>query len=196
MIKAFSSSLTLIILAIAFNGILAGASLDQVIKQLPSRYEIGPMAFSAYSQAADLSNGVIWYGTIGIGSAIFTIASAIGIFSRQRNNQSYYYYYYVKPIYIAAILSVAHSVVTAIAAPTNFQQLEVSGDEQALTQVFNNFERLSLVRAILQVAAFGAILLGLCYYVLNHKISQTSLVLVHYEKSHCQVDGNQHPNSN
>jgi hypothetical protein len=164
-------SLILIILALAFNGILAGASLDQVIKQLPARHEIGLIEFSAYSQAADLSNGVIWYGMIGIGSALFTIAAAISLFLQQRNYSSYYY---AILIYAAAILSVAHSIVTAYAAPTNFQQLTVSGDEQALTQVFNRFEQLSLVRATLQVAAFGAMLLGL-FVRLSHNGSIKSL---------------------
>jgi hypothetical protein len=162
-IISFGISLILIILATGFDGIMAGASLDQVIKQLPARHEIGPKAFSAYSQAADLSNGIIWYATIGIGSALFTIAAAISIF-RQGSS----YYYYAIPIYVAATLSIAHSVVTAYAAPTNFQQLEVSYDEQALIQVFDHFEQLSLVRAALQVAAFGAMLLGL-YVRLGHR---------------------------
>jgi hypothetical protein len=158
-------SLSLIILALAFNGILAGASLDQVIKQLPARHEIGPIAFSVYSQAADLSNGIIWYGAIGIEAAFFTIAAAISIFIRERGDYSSYF---AKIIYVAAILSVAHSIVTVFAAPTNFKQLEVSDDEQALMQVFNNFERLSLVRAGLQAAAFGAMILGL-YHRLSYK---------------------------
>jgi hypothetical protein len=162
MTMSFRVSLILIFLAVAFDGIVAGASLDQVIKQLPARHEIGPKAFSAYSQAADLSNGIIWYATIGKGSALFTVAAAISIF-RQRS-----YSHYSIPIYIAAVLSVAHCVVTAYAAPTNFQQLEVSDDEQALIQVFDHFEQLSLARAVLQVTAFGAMLLGL-YVRLGHR---------------------------
>jgi hypothetical protein len=168
--------LTLIILALAFDGILAGASLDQVIKQLPARHEIGPKAFSAYSQAADLSNGVIWYGMIGIGSALFTIAAAISLFIQQRN----YPYYYAIPIYAAAILSMAHSIVTAYAAPANFQQLKVSDDEQALIQVFNHFEQLSLARVILQVACFGAMLLGLFIQLSHNSSIKSSSELVTY----------------
>ena len=37
------------------NGILAGASLDQSIKQLPSREKIGAVRYSEYSRAADLA---------------------------------------------------------------------------------------------------------------------------------------------
>lgn len=157
-------SLVLIILAVAFDGILAGASLDQVIKQLPARYEIGPKAFSAYSQAADLSNGVIWYGVIGVGSALLTIAVATNIFLRRKSFSCY-----TIPFFIAAILSVAHSVMTAAAAPTNFQQLEVSGDQQALMQIFNRFEWLSQMWAVLQAAAFGVMLFGIYFAVSRHK---------------------------
>jgi hypothetical protein len=153
---SFDISPTLIILATAFNGIVAGASLDQSIKQLPSRHKIGPKAFSAYSQAADLGNGIIWYAAVGIGSASLTVAAAISILFQEVS-----YSNYANAIYVAAILSVAHSAVTAKAAPTNFQQRKVSNDEQALMHVFRHFERLHLVRAVLQVATFGAILFGL-----------------------------------
>jgi hypothetical protein len=153
---SFDISPTLIILATAFNGIVAGASLDQSIKQLPSRHKIGPKAFSTYSRAADLGNGIIWYVTIGIGSASLTIAAAISILFQEVG-----YSYYANAIYVAAILSVAHSAVTAKAAPTNFSQRKVSNDEQALIGVLNHFERLQLVRAVLQVATFGAMLFGL-----------------------------------
>ena len=154
---SFDISSILIILATAFNGIVAGASLDQSIKQLPSRHKIGPKAFSAYSKAADLGNGIIWYATIGVGSALLTIAAAFNILFQEAD----YSYYYAIAIYVAAILSVAHSAATAKAAPTNFSQRKVSDDEQALIRVFDQFERLQLVRTVLQVATFGATLLGL-----------------------------------
>jgi hypothetical protein len=40
----------LIILATAFSGIVAGASLDQPIKQLLSRHKIGAKAYSTYTR--------------------------------------------------------------------------------------------------------------------------------------------------
>src|SRR5919199_1613282 len=156
---SFDISSTLIILAIAFNGILAGASLDQSIKQLPSRHKIGPKAFSAYSRAADLGNGIIWYATIGIGSTALTIAVAINILFQEIGYSNYYYT--AIPIYAAAILSVAHSATTVKAAPTNFFQRKVFDDEQALIRLFNHFERLQLIRAVLQVTTFGAMLFAL-----------------------------------
>jgi NADP-dependent 3-hydroxy acid dehydrogenase YdfG len=50
--------LVFLIAATATSGLLAGASLDQSSKQLPARHRIGAIAFSRYSQAADLGNGI------------------------------------------------------------------------------------------------------------------------------------------
>src|SRR5215813_3367792 len=76
-VMTLDTTFMLILTASAANGILAGASLDQSIKQLPARHRIGMVAFSAYSCAADLGNGVVWYAIIGIGAAALTIAAAV-----------------------------------------------------------------------------------------------------------------------
>jgi hypothetical protein len=136
--------------ATALNGVLAGASLDQSIKQLPARHRMGAIAFSAYSRAADLGNGIMWYAFIGVSSALVTIAAAVATFVAG-NTQTW-------PILIAAILSVLHSIVTSQAAPTNFRQRKVAKDEAALTAIFNTFDRWQTVRVILQVLTFLAVL--------------------------------------
>ncbi len=43
-------TLLLIILATTLNGFVAGASLDQAIKQLPTRHRIGVVLYSTYSK--------------------------------------------------------------------------------------------------------------------------------------------------
>jgi hypothetical protein len=55
----------LLIAALIGNGLLVGASLDQSVKQLPTRRRIGVVAFSEYSKAGDLGHGVVWYGRWG-----------------------------------------------------------------------------------------------------------------------------------
>lgn len=158
------ATLVLVILATAFNGILAGASLDQSIKQLPSRHKIGPKAYSIYMQAADLDKAKIWYPTIGIGGALLTIMAAISVFSMGGETP------YSMPVYVAAVLSVAHSIVTSKAASTNFQQRKVFDDENALVCVLNRFERLQMTRAGLQLATFGAMLVSLTVWISHLKI--------------------------
>src|SRR5262249_51970896 len=63
--------------AAAATGLLAGASLDQSIKQLPARHRIGVEAYSAYSQASDLGNGIFFYGVLGVGAALLALAAAV-----------------------------------------------------------------------------------------------------------------------
>jgi hypothetical protein len=64
---------TLLALALAANGMITGAALDQTIKQLPARQEIGLAAYSAYAQSADLSQGVPWYGGLAISTALLAL---------------------------------------------------------------------------------------------------------------------------
>jgi hypothetical protein len=142
----------LVAFATAVDGVLAGASLDQSIKQLPARHRIGVRAFSAYSRASDHANGVAWYAVLGIGGAALTLAAAVsavlvGAPEAQRN-----------PLLLAGLLSVAHSLTTARAAPITFSQRTAGGDEHALRRIFDRFERWQTVRASLQLATFLAML--------------------------------------
>src|SRR5687768_12556214 len=121
----------LIVTATAADGLLAGASLDQSIKQLPTRRKIGPVAYSEYSRASDLGPGILWYAILGVGAAVLTIAAAVaGLIERVPSASA-------TPLYVAAALAVLHSLATTQAAPTNFSQRRVAGDEAALARVFD-----------------------------------------------------------
>ena len=151
----FDPLLTLLIVATALNGLLAGASLDQSIKQLPARRRIGVLSYSAYSRAADLGNGIAWYAGLGLGAAGCSLAAAVvalvqGVASVQ-----------AVPIAVAAVLSILHSLTTTRAAPTLFSQRRYERDEAALTAVFDRFERWQTVRVLVQVLTFGATLWAL-----------------------------------
>jgi hypothetical protein len=138
-------------LAAALNGLLAGASLDQSLKQLPARHRMGVIAFSLYSRSADLSrNGVVWYALTGVSAALLTLAAAVATFVAGSAH--------TLPILLAAILSVLHSIATSQAAPTNFRQRKVFKDEAALAAVFDTFERWQTARVILQVCTFAVTL--------------------------------------
>jgi hypothetical protein len=138
----------LIVAATFATGLLAGASLDQSVKQLPARHRIGVEAYARYSQAADLANGVAFYATLGIAAAAFNLAAAIsaGIQGLQGTP--------ALAVYTGAVLAILHSLVTARAAPTNHSQRRVS-DEAELARLFNRFTRLQTLRCALQVANFA-----------------------------------------
>jgi hypothetical protein len=143
----------LVLAATAADGLLAGASLDQSIKQLPARHRIGAVNYSAYSRAADLGNGIAFYGTLGVGAAALTVAAAVSAHRHEPRSRR------TPPLYAAAGLAVLHSLATTRAAPTNFSQRKVAeNDETALAQIFDRFERWQTVRVALQVLNLGAML--------------------------------------
>lgn len=150
----------LLVAATAADGILAGASLDQSIKQLPARHRMGVSAFSVYSQASDLGPGIVWYAVLGIGAALLTLATALAALAQGAAAP------HAAPIYVAAGLAALHSLVTTQAAPTNFQQRKAANDEAALTAIFNRFERWQTLRVVLQVLTFAAALWALVSYIL------------------------------
>jgi hypothetical protein len=153
-----SSVAAAVVAAVVANGLLVGAGLDQSIKQLPARHRIGVTAFAAYSQAADLRNGIAFYAALGLGAAALTL-TAFALARRDRDwarspRQRL-------PLTIAAGLTVAHSLVTAVAAPVNFSQRTRTGDPAALAGVFDLFERLTAVRTGLQAATLAAVVWAL-----------------------------------
>ena len=151
----FDSTLALIVAATAMNGVLAGASLDQSIKQLPTRNRIGGAAYSVYSRAGDLGNGIAWYAVLGVGSALLTIIAAVVMYFQQAGSAA------AIPLYMAAVLSVLHSLVTVRAAPLLMSQRRYTADsagEDSLKALFNRFARLQALRAFLQVLTFGLLL--------------------------------------
>ena len=145
----------LVALATAVDGLLAGASLDQSIKQLPARHRIGILAFCAYSQASDQANGVVWYAALGIGGAGLTLTAAVGALLLGVSDQQRL------PLLLAGLFSIAHSFTTARAAPINLGQRSAAGDEAALKHIFDRFERWQTARAILQLATFLVMLWAL-----------------------------------
>jgi len=143
----------LILAATAADGLLAGASLDQSTKQLPARRRIGAVNYSAYSRASDFGNGIAFYGILGIGAAVLTIAAAMSAHRHEPRSRR------TPPLYAAAGLTVLHSLATTQAAPTNFSQRKVAqNDEAALTRIFDRFERWQTARATLQTLNLGAML--------------------------------------
>ena len=146
------TTLALLVAANALSGILAGVSLDQSIKQLPTRHRIGAIAYSQYSQASDLKSGIVWYAALGIGAALLTIATAVAAFFQAVSFPQ------ALPIDMAAGLAILNSLVTTQAAPTNFSQRRHPNDEDALAAIFDRFARWQALRAVLQVLTFSALL--------------------------------------
>jgi hypothetical protein len=136
--------------ALAANGLLAGASLDQSIKQLPARRAIGAVAYAAFARAADGGNGIPWYAALGVGSAAITIATAVAamVTGQPRAVRG--------PAVAAGLLSLAHSFTTSRAAPIMLGLRHAREDEGELAKSLDRFERWQTVRVATQVATLAA----------------------------------------
>jgi hypothetical protein len=144
-----------LISATIFDGILAGAGLDQVIKQLPARRHIGVVAYSKYFMAADLANGKFWYGPLGVLAYVLTVGSAIAGYLQNVETSA------MTLFFIASALALVHAFGTSQAAPTAFRVRGAGNDETALTKIFDKFSRWTSLRGIAGVLMFIASLWAL-----------------------------------
>jgi hypothetical protein len=133
------------IFALVFGGPLAGMSFDQLFKQLPARRLIGMSAFSAYSRAADLRNGVWLYTLFGVGAAISGAVFAWTAYAAALRAAGL----------ALGVLSLAHTPCTLRAAPTLFRQKQLAtSDVGALPRLFDRFAFWHGARCVFQAAAF------------------------------------------
>src|SRR5262245_35205444 len=144
----FDLTLILILAATVITGLLAGASLDKAIVQLPARHRMGVISFASFSRANDLGNGLLVYPALGIFAALLTIIAALAPFV-QGNPLTRAW-----PVYIAALLAVLHSITTTRAAPNMLSLRQPTNNEATLTEKLNRFTAWHNVRAVLQVFNF------------------------------------------
>src|SRR5919198_694116 len=127
-------------IAVTVNGLLAGASLDQSIEQLPARHRIGMRAYRAYSQASHMANGRFWLIPLGVGGAVLTLAAAIWALTLDLPAGRRL------PVFLAGGLAVAHSLSTVKAGRINWSlapwqpaERKVADDEVVLAAIFQRF---------------------------------------------------------
>jgi hypothetical protein len=142
--------------AVVANGLMVGATLDQSVKQLPARHRIGAVAYAGYARAADLTGGVRWYPALAALVVLGTGGAAVtGLLDHPDR-------WRVVALGAAAVVTVAHMLVTARAAPTLLSLRRLSGeDPDRIAAVLDRFARLQTLRAGLQVAALAAVVLVL-----------------------------------
>ncbi|TLZ94134.1 MAG: hypothetical protein E6K04_02135, partial [Methanobacteriota archaeon] len=106
-----ASTLELALLAVALilNGLLAGASLDKAITQLPARRKIGLRAMAEYHRATDLSPGLFLYPILGLGAPLLTWAAAVALFQGGDVSSAVILW-----IAVGAVLSIGHVITTAM----------------------------------------------------------------------------------
>lgn len=140
----------LLIAAVIVCGIGVGASLDQSVKQLPTRRRIGVLAYSDYSRVADLRQGLFWYAPLGAAWTMINVAAVVVGWADGASGG----HAAALGLLVAAVAG--HAVLTSFAGPTLLSQRRVAGDERALNRVFDRFERLQMVRVAVDVVALAA----------------------------------------
>ncbi|HEY3420796.1 MAG TPA: hypothetical protein VGK23_09605 [Methanomassiliicoccales archaeon] len=145
----------LVTITTSITGILAGAGMDQVIKQLPARKRIGAMAYSNYFKAADLANGRYWYGSIGILSYLLALIAAIGGYLQAEGS------FTMALLLLAAGAAIVHAFGTSRAAPTAFRVREAEMDERTISGLLDRFAKWTAVRGAAGIVMFVALILAL-----------------------------------
>lgn len=136
------------------DGLLAGASVDQSVEQLPARHRIGVRAYHAYTQASHMANGRFWLIPLGIVGPILRVAAIFWVYHLRLAEGA------VLSLGIAAVLAVGHLLLTMRAGSINWaltpwqppeRQIK---DELELAKIFQRFERWQAVRASVQLLTF------------------------------------------
>src|SRR6185369_2463732 len=125
--RCMRSALT--VAAIVTDGLLAGASLNRSVVELPAFRHMGAAAWADYSRNADLRNGKFWYPALAIGGTLLTIAAA----TRRRS------------LWPSALLATAGLLSTALAGP-NVLRVQRTNDRDVIERSFAGFSRWQAVR--------------------------------------------------
>ena len=147
--------LSLITLATAANGLLAGLNTDTALVKLPARRRIGAVAYATFARGNDLGNGLVVYPLLGIGAALLTLlATALAYVERSPMEV-------LLLLSLASLLSILHTFATTRAAPVMLSIKDTPDDEAILTAKLDRFARWHTVRATFQVVAFFVLLWAL-----------------------------------
>jgi hypothetical protein len=145
----------LLVLASAFSGLLAGASADRYLVQVPAWRHLDVMTWAEHSRHADMGNGRFWYPVLAFAATALSIAAAIGV--RQQTFATSNLRLWV---YLAALFELLGLSVTALAAP-NLIRLHRPQDLATTERSFAHFHLWGLLRAAFQVSSFPILLLAL-----------------------------------
>jgi len=151
-----ATAVELLVAATGLSGLLAGASVDRYLVQVPAWRYMDVMTWAEHSRHADLGNGRFWYPLLAIGATGLSfgvalavrrgvlVASGLGL-----------------PVSLAAILLFLGLGITLRAAP-NLLRLREPKDRDITEASLRAFHRWGLGRALFQVLAFPANLWALC----------------------------------
>jgi hypothetical protein len=151
----------LMLAATVFTGLLAGASLDKSLVQLPVRRRLGAIAFADFSRTNDLGNGLIFYPMLGVGAALLTIVAALAaVLAGTPLAQAW-------PLYVAALLALLHTFTTTRAAPNMLILRQLTNhDETKSAAALDRFARWHNIRAVVILLNFVVLVWAVVTYLM------------------------------
>jgi hypothetical protein len=137
-----------LILATGFGGLLAGASADRYLVQVPGWRHLDVMTWAEHSRHADLGNGRFWYPVLAFAATGFSIAAAFAVRHHVLVADGLQV-----PVYLTAAFELLGLSITMLAAP-NLIRLRRPQDLATTERSFRLFHRWGLLRAAFQISAF------------------------------------------
>ena len=150
-----SAVFVLIVLAVAINGMLAGASLEAALVKLPARKRIGALAYARFARGNDLGNGLFVYPTWAILATLLVFAATAVSFAAGSTVRV------LVALSASSAASVLHFGATSRAAPVMLSIGKTPDDEGVLAAKLDRFARWHAVRTVFQVLAFLLVLWAL-----------------------------------
>ena len=144
--------ISLLLIALAMNGLLSGLNVDTALVKLPARRRIGAVAYATFARGNDLGNGLVVYPLLGIGAALFTVLATV-IASLEYSRVGL-----LLLLSLASLLSLLHTFATIRAAPIMLSIKDAPDDEALLSVKLDRFARWHTVRATIQVLTFFVLL--------------------------------------
>jgi hypothetical protein len=145
----------LLIFSTGFSGLLAGASADRYIVQVPAWRHLDVMTWAEHSRHADLGNGRFWYPVLAFAATGLSIAAAVGFRQQALPSRAVEW-----TTYLAALLQLLGLAITLLAAP-NLIRLRKPRDAPTTEHAFRLFHGWGLLRAAFQISAFPVCLWAL-----------------------------------
>jgi len=143
-----TSARSLSLAAPALGGIVAGATADRLLVQLPALGRLGPKFWAEYSRNADLSvRGAAFYPPVAIGHAVLSVAAAVALAKNRRARE---------PAVAAAILTLGGLALTLKAAPNMLSVRHLGDDQVALERARSGFNFWSRIRGACHIGAVVA----------------------------------------
>lgn len=147
--------LSLIVAAVVVHGLIAGVSFDVATVKLPTRKQIGAVAYAQFARGNDLGNGIVVYPALAIPALLLLAAATLTAYFTHAPGAV------LVPLFAACGGTVAHALCTANAAPIMLSLRSAADDEPSLARKLDAFATWHAFRALFQILTFVALVWAL-----------------------------------